>query len=125
MTNILLYKLVVVILKILPMVLALISLLNSILSYFNIDLVIFSYIGGVSLIPMIFIYLASYAFKFCEYHRMFLHYVLIIWVINIIDYYIGIPINDLQYLCLQLIITGCSLFLILYYYVRRTKKNIT
>ena len=35
----LLYKITVIVLKILPMLLAFITLLNSILSYFNIDLV--------------------------------------------------------------------------------------
>ena len=49
------------------MLLAFITLLNSILSYFNIDLVILSYIGEVSLITILFIYIASYAFKFCKY----------------------------------------------------------
>ena len=98
--NKLLYKVTVIVLKILPVLLAFITLLNSILSYFNIDLIILSYIGGVSLITMLFIYVASYTFKFCEYHRMFLHYVVVTWIINTIDYYIGIPINDLEYLCL-------------------------
>lgn len=105
----LLYKITVIVLKILPMLLAFITLLNSILSYFNIDLVILSYIGGVSLIPILFIYITSYTFKFCEYHRMFLHYIVITWIINIIDLYIGIPINDLEYLCLQMIIAGISM----------------
>lgn len=82
------------------MILALTALVNAILSYFGIDLYILSYIGGVSIFTMIFLYLSSYVFKFCEYHRMFLHYVVVTWVINIIDYYIGIPINDLEYLCL-------------------------
>ena len=82
------------------MLLAFITLLNSILSYFNIDLVILSYIGGVSLITILFIYVASYTFKFCEYHRIFLHYIVITWIINIIDLYIEISINDLEYLCL-------------------------
>ena len=63
----LLYKITVIVLKVLPMLLAFITLLNSILSYFNIDLVILSYIGGVSLITILFIYIASYAFKFYEY----------------------------------------------------------
>lgn len=62
----LLYKTTVIVLKILTMLLAFITLLDSILSYFNIDLVILSYIGGVSLIPMLFIYIVSYTFKFCE-----------------------------------------------------------
>ena len=63
----LLYKTTVIVLKILPMLLVFITLLNSILSYFNIDLVILSYIGGVSLITILFIYITSYTFKFYEY----------------------------------------------------------
>ena len=117
--NKLLYKVTIIVLKILPMLLAFIILLNSILSYFNIDLVILSYIGGVSLITILFIYAASYTFKFCEYHRIFLHYIVVTWIINIIDLYIGIPINDLEYLCLQMIVAGVSLFIILYFYLKR------
>ena len=117
--NKLLYKITVIVLKILSMLLAFIILLNSILSYFNIDLVILSYIGGVSLIIILFIYVASYTFKFCEYHRIFLHYIVVTWIINIIDLYIGIPISDLEYLCLQMIVAGISLFIILYFYLKR------
>ena len=101
------------------MLLAFITLLNSILSYFNIDLVILSYIGGVSLITILFIYIASYTFRSCEYHRMLLHYIVVTLIINIIDLYIGIPINDLEYLCLQMIVAGISLFIILYFYLKR------
>ena len=117
-----LYKIELGLLKAIPMILALTALLNSILSYFGIDLYILSYIGGVSIFTMLFLYLSSYVFKFCEYHRMFLHYIVSTWIINIIDYYVGIPISDLEYLCLQMIIAGISLFIILYLYVRSHKK---
>jgi len=117
-----LYKIELGLLKVIPMILALTALLNSILSYFGIDLYILSYIGGVSIFTMSFLYLSSYVFKFCEYHRMFLHYIVSTWVINIIDYYVGIPISDLEYLCLQMIIAGISLFIILYLYVKSHKK---
>ena len=119
-----LYKIELGLLKVIPMILALTVLLNSILSYFGIDLYILSYIGGVSIFTMLFLYLSSYVFKFCEYHRMFLHYIVSTWIINIIDYYVGIPISDLEYLCLQMIIAGISLFIILYLYVRSHKKLI-
>ena len=82
--NKLLYKVTVIVLKILPMLLAFITLLNSILSYFNINLIILSYIGGVSLITTLFIYIASYTFKFCEYHSIFLYYIVVTWIIKII-----------------------------------------
>ena len=118
----LLYKIELRLLKIIPMILAFTALLNSILSYFNIDLYILSYIGGISIFTMVFLYLSSYVFKFCEYHRMFLHYVVVTWIINTIDYYIGIPINDLAYLCLQMIIAGISLFIILLLYYKTNKK---
>ena len=118
----LLYKIELRLLKIITMIMAFTALLNSILSYFNIDLYILSYIGGISIFTMVFLYLSSYVFKFCEYHRMFLHYVVVTWIINTIDYYIGIPINDLEYLCLQMIIAGISLFIILLLYYKTNKK---
>ena len=117
-----LYKIELGLLKVIRMILALTALLNSVLSHFGIDLYILSYIGGVSIFTMLFLYLSSYVFKFCEYHRMFLHYIVSTWIINIIDYYVGIPISDLEYLCLQMIIAGISLFIILYLYVRSHKK---
>ena len=120
-----LYKIELLLLKLIPMILAFTALLNSILSYFGIDLYILSYIGGISIFTMVFLYLSSYVFKFCEYHRMFLHYVVITWIINIIDYYIGIPITDLEYLCLQMIVAGVSLFIILYLYVKHNKRAST
>lgn len=120
-----LYKIELLLLKLIPMILAFTALLNSILSYFGIDLYILSYIGGISIFTMVFLYLSSYVFKFCEYHRMFLHYIVITWIINIIDYYIGIPITDLEYLCLQMIVAGVLLFIILYLYVKHNKRAST
>lgn len=117
-----LYKLEIVLLKIIPMLLAGIYLSNTVLSYvFNIDLIVLSYIGGVSLLPLVFLYLSSYVFKFCEYHRMFLHYVFINWLLTAYDTHVGIPISDRGYFCLQLCITGVTLFIILYLYVKSTK----
>lgn len=120
-----LYKLELYLLKVIPMLLALIAFLNTVLSYFDIDLVIWSYIGSVSLLPLIFLYMSSYVFRFCEYHRMFLHYVIVTNVLNVYDYYVGIPISDRELLVLHMIITGISLFIILYLYVKSTKKSST
>lgn len=116
-----LYKIQLYLLKVIPIVMAFICLLNSILSYFDIDLPILSYIVGNSLLTIIYFYVTSYVFRFCSYHRMFMHYTTITWIINIVDLYIGIPIGDLPYLLLQLIIAGICLFLILYLYVKCNK----
>lgn len=118
-----LHKLLLLTLKVIPMLLALVCLLNTLLSYFDIDLVILSYIGGVSVLPLIFLYLSSYAFRFCEYHRMFLHYVTLNWIINIYDYYIGVPLSDRNMLALYLIVTCLFLFVILYLYLKSRKKK--
>lgn len=120
-----LYKIQLYLLKVIPMVMAFICLLNSTLSYFDIDLPILSYIVGNSVLTIVYFYITSYLFKFCSYHRMFMHYTTITWVINIIDLYIGIPIGDLPYLLLQLIVAGICLFIILYLYVKNHKESIT
>lgn len=63
-----LYKIELLLLKIIPILMALCSVSNSILSYIDIKVVILNYIGGVSILPIIFLYFSSYVFKFCEYH---------------------------------------------------------
>ena len=121
--NIKLYKIELYLLKIIPMLLALVNFINIILSFNGIDIPFLSYIGGISFIPLIFLYISSYVFKFCEYHRMFLHYVVICNLINIYDYYIGIPIINKSLLILHLIIAGICLIIILYLYVKTNKKT--
>ena len=118
-----LYKTQLCLLKVIPMVMAFIFWINTALSYFDIDLEVFSYIGSCSIITMVYLYISSYVFRFCEYHRMFLHYVCIIWLINIYDYYIGIPVDDISMLMIYQIITGICLFTILYLYVKSHKKS--
>lgn len=117
-----LYKTQLCLLKVIPMVMAFIFWINTVLSYFDIDLEIFSYIGSCSIITIVYLYISSYVFRFCEYHRMFLHYVCIIWLINIYDYYIGIPVDDISMLMIYQIITGICLFTILYLYAKNYKR---
>lgn len=122
-SNKVLYKVQLYLLKVIPMVMAFIFWINTVLSYFDIDLEVFSYIGSCSIITIVYLYISSYVFRFCEYHRMFLHYVCIIWLINIYDYYIGIPVDDISMLMIYQIITGICLFTILYLYAKNYKKS--
>lgn len=121
--NIKLYKIELYLLKIIPMLLAIINFINIVLSFNGIDIPILSYIGGISFITLIFLYISSYVFKFCEYHRMFLHYIVICNAINVYDYYIGILITNKTLLILHLIIAGICLIIILYLYVKTNKKT--
>lgn len=118
-----LYKIQLYLLKVIPMVMAFICLLNTTLSYFDIDVPALSYIASNSILTIMFLYISSYVFKFCEYHRMFMHYTTVTWILNVVDEYISIPIGDLPYLLVQLIIAGVSLFIILYLYVKSHKQN--
>lgn len=83
--NKLLYKIMLLTLKILPMLTALFAFLNILFSYFEIDTAIISYIGGHSVLSLLFMYIISYTFNFCEYHRMFIHYALITSIISVYD----------------------------------------
>ena len=118
-----LYKVLIITLKYIPMVISFMYMINTILSYFYIDLPVLSNIAGISLLPWLFMYLSSVVFRFCLYHKMFLYYILITDLINITDYYIGIPIENLELLMLHSFITGISLFIILYLYVKSNRKT--
>lgn len=121
-----LYKVELLILKILPIILAGFYFIGTTLSLFEIDATIVTYLSGMSLIPLLFMYLSSYVFQFCEYHRMFLHYVLFNMVANCVDWYVGIPLDNKEYFSIFLIISCIFLFVILYLYLksRRNEKSI-
>lgn len=118
------YKLMLVILKVIPVICAAGCLLNTLLAYVGIDIPILSYLNGMSLWPWLFILLASFVFRFCIYHRIFLYYIATIDVIDIIDYHFQIPISDYNFLVLHIILAGFALLLILYFYVKISKKAV-
>ena len=118
------YKLLLVMLKYTPMLISLIYALNTFAAFVGIDIPAANNIAGMSLLTWIFMYIATIVFKFCSYHRMFLYYILIVDTINIVDYYIGIPVSDFQLLMIHSIITGISLFIILFLYLRKNKHKI-
>ena len=114
------YKLFLLIIKVIPMVMAFIFFINSFLSYFNIEIKAFNYIACIGYLPLTVFYALSYLLHFCEYHRIFLHYIVIINTINIIDSYFNIPINDFILFNIYNIIAVISLFLVLYF--KKIKK---
>lgn len=118
-----LYKAVIVAIKVIPILIATLFLVRSILSCIDVDITWLSYLCGMSLIPLLFMYLVSYAFKFCTYHRMFLHYIVVNDAINYIDYYIGIPLQYNELLRLHIIIAGIFLLLIIYYHQKWKKEQ--
>lgn len=118
-----LYKAFLLLLKFLPLLLALVSVLNTVLSFFTIDLVILSYIGSVSLLPLIFMYLAAFVFRFCVYHRIFLDYTVVSTVITVYDYYVGIPVTDAGIMTLQLVLFFAACVVALITHLKHKKHD--
>lgn len=118
------YKLLIIVLKFIPMLTALCYMSSTIFNYFGYNIEPLSNFGGMSLLTWLFIYLASIVFNFCTYHRMFLWYIFIDDLFNIIDYYITIPISTDSILMLHNILIGITLFTVLILYVKDNKSII-
>ena len=118
------YKLLIIVLKFIPMLTALCYMSSTIFNYFGYNIEPLSNFGGMSLLTWLFIYLASIVFNFCAYHRMFLWYIFIDDLFNIIDYYITIPISTDSILMLHNILIGITLFAVLILYVKDNKSII-
>lgn len=112
-----LYKTMLVVLKVIPMLLALCDILNTLFYIFDINFEFLSYIGGVSFLTLAFLYLSSYVFKFCEYHRMFLHYITFNDIISIVDYYYELSLPYIIYI----ITIGILLFGVLYLHLKEKR----
>lgn len=116
-----LHKLVLYSVKMIPILISGIYVLNTALSYFDIDWEGFSYL--VQLMFISFLYMTSYTFRFCAWHRMFIHYILLTLVINIIDYHWGLPLSDRCLFLAYMIIAGLFVFLALYLHLRDLRNK--
>ena len=113
-------KLVLFLLKAVPVVGALCCALNSLLSYFGYDLVWTGYLFYVVLL-LAWLALARY-FRFCSFFFFLIYYILTAECVNIIDYLVGIPISDKGIFVLHCGIIGLTIILFTYCHVRETKK---
>lgn len=118
-----LYKIEVYLLKIIPVILAIGDLANTLLSLFEISAPVISYIGGISFLSLAFLYISSYVFRFCEWHRMPLHFIVVNNLINIYDWYIGIPIGLIDMLLVELVLVEITIILTVYLHERNNKKT--
>lgn len=109
-----LYRIELLLIKYIPILVAIITISNMILSYFDIDIPLFSYIGSSSLFSLMFMFVSSIVFRFCIWHRLIIIYLAVIWLLNIIDLYIGIHMSDLLLLITYLGVAGLFLLLIVY-----------
>ena len=93
------------------MLLAGLFVINTILFYFRLDTVICSVLAAI--LAWLFLYISSFVFKFCLYHRMFLYYIVVVEVLNWIDYDYDLFKTDDKAVAINVIIAGIFLFIIL------------
>lgn len=116
-------KLLILLVKYIPIIQMIGMLLNNIIYYFNINNE-FSYtldfVIGNSIITTFLIYVCSYIFNFCVWHRLIITANLINLFIANIDAIIGIPITDLQLLISYHAV--CAVFIIISTYIHIKNK---
>lgn len=118
-----LYKIELLAIKIIPFVIMLCYVANTVLSYFDIDILFLSIIAGMSILPWLFLLISSFVFKFCIYHRLPLYYIFISDCINYYDNIIGIPISNRNLLILNLIIVGIFILLLVYFKFKQHEQR--
>ena len=82
-----LYQLEIKSTKLLPVIIAILYISNTTCSYYYTDIREFSMIGGASLLLLSKLYVSSFTYKLCIHHRIFIYYILVCNIIDIIDYF--------------------------------------
>lgn len=118
-----LYKITLYVLKILPMIMAFSYLIMFVLANTIESFVIVPHIAGTVVAPLAFVYLTSYVFRFCAFHRLFIHYYAFVELLNVTDYYIRIPISDDTITFIHDSVTIVFLILAVVMYIYKYKKD--
>lgn len=88
------YKVTLALLKRLPMVMAFSYLMMLFCFNYIPEYVIIPHILGTIVPMMAFLYITSYVFKFCAFHRLFIHYYVFIDILNVTDHYFYNYLNE-------------------------------
>ena len=117
------HKSFLIILKYIPYFLACGYAISTLGDFFEYDLIGLGYICNVSIFSWIFMLLTSFIFKYCYIHRLPLYYIVINDLLNITDYYKGIPISVKSFLILHLLVIFTFISLYTYGYVKESFKS--
>lgn len=106
------------------MCLSVITILYIILSMFNIHIGLLSIIAGSSLISSVVLLLCSFVFKFCFYHRIFIYYLFILNILNIIDWYLLTLVSAKWFIAISLLLFLICAFVALYLHMKKHEIRI-
>jgi hypothetical protein len=118
-----LYKLTLVTIKLLPMIMVISYIIMFILANTIEQFVIIPHILGTVIAPLVLLYLISYLFKYCYFHRLFIHYYAFIEILNVTDYYIKIPISDKAITLLHDSVSIIFIISVIIIYIIKFKKD--
>lgn len=77
-----LYKLFLITLKYLPHLIGTLYFIHAILSMY-LDVYFMNYIISLSILPLLYILISSFVFKFCTTHRLPIYYILSLNILNL------------------------------------------
>ena len=112
-----------IILKYIPHIISLFYVLYTLLSFAEIDPLILGQITHISLFPWLFMLLTSLIFRFCYVHRLPLYYIAVNEFLVNLDYYIGIPVENIKLLLIHLVVIGVLIFGYSFYYIKHKLKK--
>lgn len=118
-----LYKLTLATIKLLPMIMVVSYILMFILANTIEAFVIIPHILGTVIAPLVLLYLISYLFRYCYFHRMFIHYYAFVEILNVTDYYVRIPISDKAISLLHDSVSIIFIISVIVIYIIKFKKD--
>lgn len=116
------YRITLILCKYIPWIIAFIYFVCSIFSCFGIGFRWIGFLSSLSVLPAICLISFSVLFRFCIWHRLPIYYIFTQNIINAIDFYIGIPVTNIQMCWIYLIITGIFVLLGAYLKNRYNEK---
>lgn len=116
------YKAFLVLLKCLPYLIMLMDWANTFLCMFGKEFAWLSYVGGTSYLVLLFMWVASFVFNFCSYHRVPLWYIFVNNSLVLYDTYIGLPLDNKELLDLNLVLVGGTIVLMTILYIREKRR---
>ena len=111
-----------IILKYIPHVSAMFYIIYTLLTIIGIDPLIIGHLTSISVFPWLYMYLTSHIFRYCYVHRLPLYYIAVNESLVNLDYYVGIPVDNVKLLLIHLTIMIGLIYGYSYYYVKHKLK---
>ena len=119
-------KLFLILIKFIPVIQLTGMLLNNTLYYFNVIKIasyVTDFIIGNSIITTFLLFVCSYLFNFCKWHRLIITANFINIMIANYDALFGIPITDMQLLCIYYIVAAIFIIVSTYIHIKQINNE--